>query len=117
MKPGRDLDILIAEHIFGSKKINTDIMPITSNLFECNKSSWGIISLKGYSTNIGYAMEILEKLNNLSFTINRENCMGIRYDVNTYDDLDCKDKVRANCYDSLAHAICITALKHKGVIK
>ena len=66
-----------------------------------------------YSNDITYSIKVIEKLDNLSFNINRENCAGVRWDLNTYNDPDMKDKVSLNCQESLPLAICKLALKYK----
>lgn len=64
-----------------------------------------------YANNLVSALEIINRLNPLSFTLSRENCCGVRYDVTIYNNYDCTDKVHV-CNDSAATAICLAALKY-----
>jgi hypothetical protein len=45
------------------------------------------------STDWNDAMEAVKKLNLLMFSVHRENCEGVRYDVECYDEPDLSDRV------------------------
>lgn len=72
--------------------------------------------LPNYSFDISDAMSVIDKINNLSFSICRENCMEVRYDLSTYNNLDMEDAVSVTCEESLPLAICKLALKYRGVL-
>lgn len=122
MKPGKELDKLIAEKVLGQ-------VPCDAWQIQCYGLSGPEYILRGncghescypeeglacrYSISIGAALQVIEKLDCLSFKIDRESCMGVRWDATVYNDPDCKDKVHVMA-DTAPHAICLAALKFIG---
>ena len=66
---------------------------------------------------IADAWMLLEKLDWFWFQVGRENCDGVRWDVRTYDDYDCKaeDEINVTCEDTAPLAITKACLKAAGV--
>lgn len=108
----RKIDALIAEHVMGLE-VTWEITKIGRNIPWLNTED-GLDLLPYYSTKISDAWEVIETLNCLNVSVNRENCMGVRYDIIIYDDLDLKDKVVVT-EDAAPMAICLAALKLKGI--
>jgi len=110
----REIDCLIAEHIFDWGGIAPDeddqLVGHWDSELGGNRSV-----VPEYSKYVMYAYTIIEKLDYLSFSINRESCVGVRWDVSAYNDGDIKEVWSSNCQDTLAMAVCIVALKSKGV--
>lgn len=72
LKPGRELDGLIAEKVMGCFSLDRDEYAtwscdcnLTSDLWHCGESG----SLKSYSTDIAAAWEVVEKLRDDNFAI------------------------------------------------
>jgi hypothetical protein len=66
------------------------------------------------TTNLSDAWVVVEELNLLWCDVGRENCGGVRYDCTLYDRSDLSDKVNVTA-DTPAKAVCLAALKFKGV--
>ena len=73
--------------------------------------------LPNFCTSIAAAWMLLEKLDWFWFQVGRENCDGVRWDVRTYDDYDCKaeDEINVTCEDTAPLAITKACLKAAGV--
>jgi len=128
MKPGRELDALVAEKAMGWKLqcYESGVYATEPGQYDDASKNDGWlwegdeVSREAYefnpSTDISAAWEVVEKLNFLSFTVSRENCCGVRCDVVCYNDVDMKDKVIvAGEALTAPHAICLAALKAVGV--
>jgi len=111
----RGIDCLIAEHVFDWEAIAVDEDGQLIGHWD-DEDGGNRSVVPQYSKHDVYALAIIEKLNYLSFSINRESCSGVRWDVEAYNDLGIKEKWAATCQDSLAMAVCLVALKSKGVV-
>ena len=110
-----EIDYLVATQIMGW--IDPETVCSCNMMFPNQDPGFLAKKLKTWkpTENMSDAFEVIAELGNLSFNIDIENCMGIRYDVRTYDDPDLKDAVQINCEDSLPLAICKLALKYEGI--
>lgn len=111
MKPGRELDALVAEKVMGQ---TADVRERWRGNCLCGRSetcavcSWPL----SYSTDIAAAWEVVEKLDLLAL-YSLEGCEGewtVRkyYNNDEWDEWDDTDGVSA------PHAICLAALKAVG---
>ncbi len=115
MKPGRELDALVAEKVMGFK-------PCSDPIGKCDAAHmspplcWDGSELKPYSTNISAAWEVVEKVSLLGW----ERALGKTRDgewCTLYHDLldsdhRCDFSTRG---ESAPHAICLAALNAVGV--
>lgn len=62
------------------------------------------------SQDLIHALEAVDEINPLYFGIGRENCMGIRFDILIYNDLDMTDRV-ALTSENLPLGICEVLLE------
>jgi hypothetical protein len=102
MKPGRELDLLVAEKVMEHK--------IDSFGFERTNDYDGT-DLKNYSTDISAAWEILKILQQFHSTSVVYNNHVKSWSVFIGDLVD------ISSFESAPHAICLAALKAKGVEK
>lgn len=134
MKPGRELDILIAEKVFGFVvESQEEYLPSwdTPPIKFTEYYALGLGCVPDYSTNILYAWKVVEKKDNFHFVCIRE--MEFRNDgknppdqmpedtgMNTYyvwkysacfGTMFVDGKFVGVSYESMAHAICLGALK------
>ena len=123
MKPGRELDILVAEKVMGFK--------IKRKTIDCEylvEHSQGSARLPDYSTDIAAAWEVMEKLKLVGLEIgydryrNKWFCTNLAEDFRYAFDLsesDFKDLMNddliAILSDTAPHAICLAAIKIVGV--
>jgi len=112
MKAGRELDALVAEKIFELYSFyeGPELLYVKKKPSKDRQTHYEV---PNYSTDISAAWEVVEKLNYLSFNISRENCAGVRYDANVYDDPEMEDQINITA-DTAPHAICLAALKAVG---
>lgn len=133
MKPGPELDALIAEKVMGISQENphSDCICCTERVApRCPRCSWEIRNARAtheYSTKIGPAWEVVEKMASESFYLRTEdhridsegnesagywycNFVESTYQVDEYGDADNEIKSL-----EAPHAICLAALKAKGV--
>ena len=75
----REIDKLIAEKLFGATDFNMDGVAMVGNFGDRYKPC------PHYSTDLAAAWTAVEKLNWLQFTVERENCSGVRYDACCYN--------------------------------
>ena len=73
--------------------------------------------LPDFCESIADAWMLMEKLDWFWFQVGRENCDGVRWDVRTYDDYDCKaeDEINVTCEDTAPLAITKACLEAVGV--
>lgn len=111
MKPGRELDILIAEKVIGEKVIELDECNGIDNLWlSKNRGYRDYVELPCYSTEIASAWEVVNKLILDSYDFNILVWKsGVNVEVGCNGDLDIEIGS-----DSLPHAICLAALKAVG---
>lgn len=106
MKPGRDLDALVAEKVMELKTWIGD----DENLYLVNM----LAQVRRYSTDIAAAWEVVEKMQEKDFAIildNMKNFLG---------GWQCQFERGKECVylcegESAAHAICLCALEAMGV--
>lgn len=107
MKPGRELDKLIAERVMGLDVSNPS-SPMSCDV--CHKDYYFEDSIKPYSTDIAAAWEVVEKL--IQQEIYFEFRSDYAYSVSGYDGHNAMRM--SNCDasgESFPHAICLAALK------
>ena len=114
LEAGPELDARVAERVMGWFKVRWREKPRRSEwvwrwcrtkaTYYAAHGSWSP------STDWAAAGEVLEKLNLLTFSLHRENCGGVRYDVVCYDKPDQSDQVHATA-TAAPLAICRAALK------
>jgi hypothetical protein len=99
MKPGRELDLLVAEKVMGDTIIRRE------------QDNEIISYCKPYSTDIAAAWEVVEKMkeeNILEIHVLRQSGVEIFF-------YDLEGDRRRIIADTAPHAICLAALKAKGV--
>lgn len=120
MKPGRELDIAIAEKVFGAKVENLSQkhgwrIDFKSNMVECNdfiKSDAGIegSKLKPFSTDIAAAWKVLEKFSHTRLWFNSHFqkwiCEWARPSTPPFVTI-----IVSAAGDTASHAICLAALE------
>lgn len=117
LKPGRELDALVAEKVMGCDDWCTCEWSIGTSppLFKCDEcKKWVSSSVPGFSTDISAAWEVMEKLRAMTC------CLDIRFPTSEpievgfilfdEDNLQKHDKVTVYA-DAAPHAICLAALK------
>lgn len=93
MKPGRELDLLIAEKVMGEYH----------DEYLCS-------AVNPYSTSIASAWDVVEKIKEYEWTISQD--YGPVYSVQLGDG----ENMFSSCFgDSVPHAICLAALAAGGV--
>lgn len=116
---GRDLDVMIAEHVFGAKlgKISPEAIMATY------PPTRGMVRVPHYSTDIGDAWTVVEKMgqwNGLQFMIASGVGVGgdLTYGVGwaEFKDGQIVWRIVANSRGNVALAICEAALRAKGVV-
>jgi len=132
MKPGRELDALVAEKVFGAKKITQDargLLRADIDLYtpccpcmEDRMSREDFRDVPEYSTDIAIAWEVVEKLRSIPGMDLDVSWDGGRWLVNLgiyrkdergYLNLD-YDSVQEEEGETAPHAICLAALKAVG---
>jgi len=135
MKPGRELDMLVAEKVMGCKVLRATDEGLSQREYE-RRRRWenarcgcagsmhndsddeGCYEwLKEYSTDIAAAFEVVEKINSSK---NKWLLNSLRCDPNDgkwqFGDIDRDGSIWPDDkYDSAPHAICLAALKAVGV--
>lgn len=118
MKPGRELDALIAEKIMGwTKNITLDFYPTYYPSRPAQMNILGHI-IPSYSTDIAAAWKVVEKLQSynpfwessdafLGFELSPS--IGINGKHNWYCNFG--DSTKGKYADTVSHAICLAALK------
>jgi hypothetical protein len=112
MKPGRELDLLVAEKVMGLTKTDYLVFDKDSNIVGdiCDFP-------KSYSTDISAAWEVVEKMKEewgtLDITFRYDNIAVILY--STHQTGHVKISEHIGNADTAPHAICLAALKAKGV--
>ena len=111
MKPGRELDLLIAEKIMGLE-IADSLVDELEDYYPTYKvtddEDWSELPVPKYSTDIAAAWKVVEKMKNNHWPFYLAN-----YD-NKWSCQFAKDSSHA-ISDQVPHAICLAALKAKGV--
>lgn len=128
MKPGKELNALIAEKIFKQKVCD---FPIDQKGGEC--SHYGDNghyakddpAIPDYSTDISEAMKVLEKICNttegVKISLGRLNCLIEIYPTRIINNFEIADteitaySEEEGFHNRLPHAICKVALMSKGV--
>lgn len=115
MKPGRELDALIAEKVMGLKR--SDHWPVVDlredrsrPLDRWDDDQGNIVPLPAYSTSIEAAWEVVEKIASL------KNCWRLRLEKHPQGwsvDFETEWKVELVA-ETAPHAICLAALKAMG---
>ena len=118
MKPGENLDALVAEKVLNLKRV---MMPITDDTFAFVWEPGAIFILPKYSTDIAATWEVVEKMRANEFTgsVDFMPCyyrvlfhrIGIDPAFSTHQEMVA---VGAEA-DTAPHAICLAALKAAGV--
>ena len=115
IKPGRELDTLVADKIFGltmRDRYTGKEVPITLDQLLMSGSALRIMNLPRYSTDIGAAFEVVKKLQETAIV-----------EVSVHKgDWSCSINRSGNevpdyfaSADTAPHAICLAALKAVGV--
>jgi hypothetical protein len=118
MKPGRELDALVAEKVMGFKVIETDECNGEDNLW---LQGYEDQELPSYSTDVAAAWEVVEKLK--LFQVKQTDSDGYTDYVQLWQDSegiwtigDWEDQLLILSEgESAPHAICLAALKAVGV--
>ena len=114
MNPGREMDRLIAEKVFGyraafhnNEECIVDINCPCDNPHSKHTHIWG---LPYYSTKIMHAWQIVDKIDppGKNFKLIRNKVGSLTYYICVINDYRAEE-------DTAAHAICMAALKSKGV--
>jgi hypothetical protein len=111
MKAGRELDLLVAKHVMGYFKIKSLIPDEPNKVFYPELQMKDGELVPHYSTDIKDAWEIVEKLRK-DWTMEIRQVRNGTLDV-TFYNYDAKHKSRN--IDTAPLAICLAALKAKGV--
>lgn len=116
MKPGRELDALVAEKVMGFRVKREDVAGLA--LYAIVRwppvpGEWLARDLPPYSTDIAAAWEVVEKMsvkNGVEIWRHQAGCwvMEIEIGYNANDPIEGHG-------ESAPHAICLAALKAKGV--
>lgn len=110
MKPGRELDKLVAERVMGLDVSNPS-SPMSCDV--CHKDFYFDGSIKPYSTEIGAAWEVARKFTKLGYGITLTQLKDGQWHC-LFDGKDSMNDFEA-IGESEAHAICLAALKTNGV--
>ncbi len=118
MKPGRKLDALVAERIFGYKSIEdlerSYISPEGDHIYKDFVGAPESMKLPRFSTSIAAAWEVVEKLKG-SFLINTDHGTPAEWSVNWIVILGDELPKNVGAIGVTApHAICLAALKAVG---
>jgi hypothetical protein len=122
LKPGRELDALVAERVMGLK-ISQQFTHLVSGYddpegWADSDSEWA--EIPHYSSNLDSAFEVVEKLKILPFFKDEPKDKGVqvRLEWNTGNDMwTCRVwnyEMIGYGGETLAHAICLTALEALG---
>ena len=122
MKPGRELDALVAQKVLGwtniewvdlkhasEKEVKGSPPDAVASPYTGHKQQFNIPK---YSSDIAAAWGVVEKVNkDLSFEVKvlRENVLGVRYDCIVWTGLDRKINITSEI--SAPHAICLAAIQ------
>ena len=115
MKPGRELDALIAEKVMGwiVNRLSEQTMPPVLR----GPGTFSAVDLHPYSTDIAAAWEVMEKLIKIAKKIDKMSlpsiyCLSAKhYRVS----IDLEDRYIEGSANTVPHAICLAALKAVGV--
>lgn len=114
MKPGRELDVLIAEKVMGWTNIRKrSEFPYGTLLSGIDHITNMDLSIPNYSENISAAWEVVEKLSTNGWAVK----MQIGFDSSRHY-WDCEVFIEESHYGSAKtapHAICVAALAAVGV--
>lgn len=115
-QPGRDLDALVAEHIFNWDRRTSD----DGGTFRWVPPHRGLaIDVPHYSTDIRDAWTVVEKMKDFGFATQITTGIANGYDVvkmyNALGVIRVVDKEFGST--SVPHGICLAALRAKGVLK
>ena len=125
MKPGRELDVIVAEKVMGLKDVRKITDPMAQGAFgdilysaekpdpyPDNAGIWlgHLTRVPSYSTDIAAAFEVWDKLNNKRWAL--EKCLDDRWSV--FVELQYEGRVSIATGESAPHAICLAALKAVG---
>lgn len=114
MKPGRELDALVAEKMMGLEIANyTGETHEGIRVIRVNNPSKVVLAPKPYSTDIAAAWEVVEKMasvaNEWTFEFRYTN-VAVRVTDNNLNGISVLE-----VQDTAPHAICLAALKAVGV--
>lgn len=120
MKPGRELDALVAEHVMGLEPWPEQLPSWKCKAFKAKHVPHGQKAKPcippEYSTNIAAAWKVIEKIKT------SESWLAIWQTIDTgkwYIELQLDDGTKigwANDCDTAPQAICLAALKYKGIV-
>lgn len=117
MTPSRALDILIAEKIMG-----LTTLPYTEGVKQVGDYSGPVVMVDNrwkplhyYSTNISAAWEVVEKMTTKDSSMSIESNPNGTFAAFVHDVLTDKTIGYCNVANTAPHAICLAALKAKGV--
>lgn len=103
MTPGRELDALVAEKVFGIKlKPST---PMDCDV--CHKPFYSDLDIQPYSTSIASAWLVVEKLRDEHFMLEEIGTMRTSWKAR----FGMKWRVESGYAETAPHAICLAALK------
>ena len=111
MKPGRELDALVAEKIFGAKLIRSafhENNEVISCDFPDRRLGQGFDQLPKFSTDIAAAWEVMEKFESVNRVERRY------YPTHWWCELGADIYSFEAIGDTAPHAICLAALKAVG---
>lgn len=109
MKPGRELDALVAEKVMG--------YPGDGNVWYVTGDYANPDSIPEYSTDIAAAWEVVEKMkhSSWSFSIRSSDDCEAEFSLNDGKFLQNADTVGMGRGDTAPYAICLAALKAVGI--
>lgn len=114
MKPGRELDALIAEKVMGRQVVETDDCNGQDNLWLNQFSEYGDqLGLPNYSTDIAAAWTVVEKFKAVARI--EKQFLGGNAEWFCELSIDIGEGSGSAISPSAPHAICLAALKAVGV--
>ena len=120
MRPGRELDALVAEHVMGIKVIRSPKFkdPCIAEKRHLRNLPWVMCSVEPYSTDIAAAWEVVEKFEYRTIVFRHDvKLWGVELSLEWADPRDEHYPHNDPFYgDGLTapHAICLAALKAVG---
>lgn len=109
MNPGRDLDKLIAEKVFGRKtKVVFNDWHYEVPSQKCGSDIIGYVPVPRYSIHMACAMDVATKVNQLGYSVGLFIATESGFRARLANGSEVSE---ATSDENLAHAICLAALK------
>lgn len=112
MKPGRELDALIAEKVMGLAVLNGQIFRYDKSYEKGDIATAVGCPIPSYSTDMAAAWEVVEKLEGINIFKDYPEKNEWHVSFLMCDDFGCDDLCTSS--NSAPHAICLAALKAVG---